>query len=1120
MADSILRLKVESQEYEAKLKRASQGLNHFISDCRNSGKELNKATDDVLDYVRALGQMPTVAKGGQQSLREMTRTVGDLTIMYRELTEEEKRSPFGRAFAQSIQELTKRAGDARDAIDDVNTTIKYAASDTKTFDTLTSSARLMAAGFQVVQGAAKLMGVDMSDNIELQTKLQSAMSVSIGLLQAQNLLQKESAVVQGVDAIKTQANAIAKALLAKNTAAATVAGEAFNAVAKANPYVLIASAAAAAIIAIVSYTRHSQKAAEADKVRAEEADRLRKKQEQMSSAIGTHVGEAEAKYRALQHEWNRLTTVSEKTDFIDKQSQSFKDLGLNITSVADAQKALVDMAPDVIAALRAVAEAEAYSDLYKQSIQKRATEWDNRVKGVDTGDDYEHVSFGSKVYRPDEIEWKAAGLTSGIDYDIRGYSDLNGQINTGIHLTQQGVDKINQYRADQAKILNEKLKQQYDDEVSYYENKWTEAENNAIAAQGKIGKLLAGKTVNPTTTDAQTPTYPLGSLPQLTQQLKDLKTAQELALDPRQWAQYQQKIEQTQYMIDAFKGKWKEGLQAQVSFDTSVGEEQLRRMTDAGRKMLEMFGDGNVDLLARPMVQASELVKKGWEDAGDGIATVYSYQRQVIGQNGNPVEILVTPILPDGSILSENELNTYIDREVNGASDLLQADRLGIIIKVGVSDDGSAGEFLHQLQSAYYLCDEGMDVNMDTTQVKAATDNLGQFLRLADAARDIEGLNINQENMTITVDTVEAYQKLRQIVTDFENKNITFTVTPQVAPTTATNLHNSAGLNAYINGLRQELQNADFGTVLYENLTSKLADANMLKNLLEQSLSVGLGTALFDTADGLGQTFWDRVLSPAGVADADWEAIAAAINAKLKELGLDTISLDFNTGKVSSDKNIGTENKELLDTSKQLVGGLSQVRSGLDNMGIKISTEANQFINSAQGMIEVIDGLKTIGEVITGSTTSSLISTGVSLIQALFANTSALFANTTATAASTAAESGEVMMDVVKTGAMLAMNHGGQIPHAALGYAVPGRHYSGDTTPILANAGEVLLNRAQQGNLVSQLQDEGNAPAFHLEPYVTGQAVFLGVNNYLQGSGQGELITTKNIKSYLSQYGY
>jgi hypothetical protein len=1103
MADSILRLKVESQEYEAKLKRASQGLNHFISDCRNSGKELNKATDDVLDYVRALGQMPTVAKGGQQSLREMTRTVGDLTIMYRELTEEEKRSPFGRALAQSIQELTKRAGDARDAIDDVNTTIKYAASDTKTFDTLTSSARLMAAGFQVVQGAAKLMGVDMSDNIELQTKLQSAMSVSIGLLQAQNLLQKESAVVQGVDAIKTQANAIAKALLAKNTAAATVAGEAFNAVAKANPYVLIASAAAAAIIAIVSYTRHSQKAAEADKVRAEEADRLRKKQEQMSSAIGTHVGEAEAKYRALQHEWNRLTTVAEKTDFIDKQSQSFKDLGLNITSVADAQKALVDMAPDVIAALRAVATAEAYSDLYKQSIQKRATEWENRVRGVETGDDYIREEVNAKKnwsIIPDE--WTAAGLTKQ-DYNMETMYFMN-TMKTMYTLNQAGVDKINQYRADQAKILKEKLKQQYDDEVSYYENKWTEAENNAIAAQGKIGKLLAGKTVNPTT-DAQTPTYPLGSLPQLTQQLKDLKTAQELALDPRQWAQYQQKIEQTQYMIDAFKGKWKEGLQAQVSFDTSVGEEQLRRMTDAGRKMLEMFGDGNVDLLARPMVQASELIKKGWEEAGDGIATVYSYQRQVIDQNGNPVEILVTPILPDGSILSENELNTYIDREVNGAADLLQADRLGIIIKVGVSDDGSAGEFLHQLQSAYYLCDEGMDVNMDTTQVKAATDNLGQFLRLADAARDIEGLNINQENMTITVDTVEAYQKLRQIVTDFENKNITFTVTPQVAPTTATNLHNSAGLNAYINGLRQELQNADFGTVLYENLTSKLADANMLKNLLEQSLSVGLGTALFDTTDGLGQTFWDRVLSPAGVADADWEAIAAAINAKLEELGLNPITIDVNTGRVSGSGKSTADNGDVWEHTEEIVSGMSQVSSGLDRMGIELPQAVQDGVNTMQGMIQTINGIQAIAHGL-GTTAPALIQAAATGVQSAIALLiQALNLNTASNSAAATSNVAETAIDIL-------MAHGGVIPHAALGFAIPGTHYSGDTTPILANAGELILNKAQQGNLASQLQENGSPSGSPILPYVTGQTVFLGINNHLKAAGYGELVTTKMLR--------
>ncbi len=171
-------------------------------------------------------------------------------------------------------------------------------------------------------------------------------------------------------------------------------------------------------------------------------------------------------------------------------------------------------------------------------------------------------------------------------------------------------------------------------------------------------------------------------------------------------------------------------------------EEQLNQMEDAGRRMLELFSGGNVDLLARPMVDAAKLVKKGWEDAGEGIATVYSYQRQVKDSKGDNVEILVTPILPDGKVLSEDELNKYIDENIDGADDLLKADKKGIIIQVGAASDGSAGELLHQLQSIYYLCDQDMDVEIDAKQVKEATTALGEFLRARMAIETKEaGLN-------------------------------------------------------------------------------------------------------------------------------------------------------------------------------------------------------------------------------------------------------------------------------------------------------------------------------------------------------------------------------------------
>lgn len=40
MAESIVRLKVESSEYDSKLKRASEGLTRYIEGCRKVGGTL------------------------------------------------------------------------------------------------------------------------------------------------------------------------------------------------------------------------------------------------------------------------------------------------------------------------------------------------------------------------------------------------------------------------------------------------------------------------------------------------------------------------------------------------------------------------------------------------------------------------------------------------------------------------------------------------------------------------------------------------------------------------------------------------------------------------------------------------------------------------------------------------------------------------------------------------------------------------------------------------------------------------------------------------------------------------------------------------------------------------
>ena len=62
MAESVVKLRVDSQEYDAKIRRAADGLRAFGENCQKAGESVAKADKDTLEYVRSIGQMETVSK--------------------------------------------------------------------------------------------------------------------------------------------------------------------------------------------------------------------------------------------------------------------------------------------------------------------------------------------------------------------------------------------------------------------------------------------------------------------------------------------------------------------------------------------------------------------------------------------------------------------------------------------------------------------------------------------------------------------------------------------------------------------------------------------------------------------------------------------------------------------------------------------------------------------------------------------------------------------------------------------------------------------------------------------------------------------------------------------------
>lgn len=120
MAESIVRLRVESQEFESKLKRASQELLAMADNARRTGATFAIADKEELAFVQSLGQLQTSARSAKGSIAEMTKAFQDLSMHYRSLTAEEKAAPYGQELKKSLEQLQQRINDGKQALGEIN----------------------------------------------------------------------------------------------------------------------------------------------------------------------------------------------------------------------------------------------------------------------------------------------------------------------------------------------------------------------------------------------------------------------------------------------------------------------------------------------------------------------------------------------------------------------------------------------------------------------------------------------------------------------------------------------------------------------------------------------------------------------------------------------------------------------------------------------------------------------------------------------------------------------------------------------------------------------------------------------------------------------------------------
>jgi len=420
MADAIVRLKVESQEYDQKLSRATQQLQHMEKEVRRTGASFAYADKDEIAFIQSLGSMETKTTSAKSQLREYTEALMQMTTTYRNLTQEEKNSDWGKALAASMDEIKGKAAMLRDAMADVNREIGGMASDTQVFDQIAGGVTGLVSVFQVGQGALQMFGVKSNEAMQAMAKLQGAMAVANGLTKIQAALQKESNLMQGVAKVQRLAAAAAQEMETKAmtgnvaaTKAATVAQKALNAVAKANPFMLLASAIGAVVGALAIFSGSASRAAQ--------------DQKKLAESVGSSMGKMVTSYNILKDEWQSLTTEQEKDDWITNNADKFNELGVAIENVSDAEKVFMKDTDAMLQSFQLRAQASALQTLaeekYKDYYERLEKNKDKLVKAGQ-----------GLSYR--EQQQMGVGLL------LNGYAENDGLF--GMKWTEKGAQAMNE----------------------------------------------------------------------------------------------------------------------------------------------------------------------------------------------------------------------------------------------------------------------------------------------------------------------------------------------------------------------------------------------------------------------------------------------------------------------------------------------------------------------------------------------------------------------------------------------------------------------------------------------------------------------------------------------------
>lgn len=473
MSDLKTRLTLDGSDFTRGMDDASKSVDDFTNSSKSSAAEL-------LKQMKSMEGLGKSTSNYRRQLGQMTRQIQDLTINYRAMSNEMKNSDFGRSVAAEIQNLTQEASKMKDTIQDASNSVKLLASDTANLDAAKMGIQGLSSAFSLVASAG-ILGADSTEKmVKVMAKLKAIESATNAVITIANVLNKDSILMLKIKAMQTRLATKAQTEYTAATGAATVAQRIFNTVAKSNPYVLLATAILAVVGAMVLFTKETEEATEALDGYVSLADKTRKTQNDLAQAYGQTAGKLKASYIQLREQWNLLKTDMEKNKFIQDNADKFKEMGLAINGVNDAEQAFTEYNSVILKSFDLRAKAAAAAAVAAKRYQE-ALELRQQVKNEESRQPYKvgdvvptDLPSSDRAYYGRRRTDKRGNEVGDYEFDETGlalyYADKKME---AFRLEQEGLDLYKQ---------EAELQQELNDLIA--ENTILQQENNNVRGNG------------------------------------------------------------------------------------------------------------------------------------------------------------------------------------------------------------------------------------------------------------------------------------------------------------------------------------------------------------------------------------------------------------------------------------------------------------------------------------------------------------------------------------------------------------------------------------------------------------------------------------------------------------